>query len=337
MNRLPILRHPLLGELSRCLPRPAAVTACARATRRGASSRQEFQARPGSRRAGEEGDRRGFAQIRAEAAKPKTDLWWGGTGDPFLQAAEIGLLGAYRPAYLNDLQALVGAPSAMGGNFGRRLLHQRIGFGWNEDVSRRSLTPPKCWADLMTRGTRARSRPRTRARAAPATRSSPGSVQLMGEDAAFDYLKKLHGNITRTRAAARRRPRASRRARSASASASSSASRASASRASRWSRARRRAKARATRSAASRWSRAARTAKTAKRYYDWLMSPAGQSLGAKAARCGTRPTRPSRSTRAVPDARLSPPRQVRLRALRPRVRAQAPVERWEKEVNSLPR
>ena len=25
-----------------------------------------------------------FAQLRAEAANPKTDLWWGGTGDPFL-------------------------------------------------------------------------------------------------------------------------------------------------------------------------------------------------------------------------------------------------------------
>lgn len=24
-----------------------------------------------------------LAQIRAEAANPKTDIWWGGTGDPF--------------------------------------------------------------------------------------------------------------------------------------------------------------------------------------------------------------------------------------------------------------
>ena len=44
-----------------------------------------------------------FAQIRAEAANPKTDLWWGGTGDPFLQAAELGLLDPYRPDYLGDL------------------------------------------------------------------------------------------------------------------------------------------------------------------------------------------------------------------------------------------
>ena len=33
-----------------------------------------------------------LAQIAAEKANPKTDLWFGGTGDPHLQAAEIGLL-----------------------------------------------------------------------------------------------------------------------------------------------------------------------------------------------------------------------------------------------------
>ena len=46
-----------------------------------------------------------LAQLRAEAANPKTDLWWGGTGDPFLQAAEAGLLQAYRPAYLTTCTA----------------------------------------------------------------------------------------------------------------------------------------------------------------------------------------------------------------------------------------
>ena len=46
-----------------------------------------------------------LTQLRAEASNPKTDLWWGGTGDPFLQAAEAGLLAPYRPDYINDLHA----------------------------------------------------------------------------------------------------------------------------------------------------------------------------------------------------------------------------------------
>ena len=41
---------------------------------------------------------------------PKTDIWWGGTGAPFLQAAEQGLLAEYRPAYLHDLLPKMHAP-----------------------------------------------------------------------------------------------------------------------------------------------------------------------------------------------------------------------------------
>jgi hypothetical protein len=36
-----------------------------------------------------------FAQIKAESSNPKGDVWWGGTGDPHLQAAEEGLTMAY--------------------------------------------------------------------------------------------------------------------------------------------------------------------------------------------------------------------------------------------------
>ena len=36
-----------------------------------------------------------FAQIKAEEVNPRGDVWWGGTGDPHLQAAEEGLTAAY--------------------------------------------------------------------------------------------------------------------------------------------------------------------------------------------------------------------------------------------------
>src|SRR3954467_3691008 len=36
-----------------------------------------------------------YAQIKAEAANPRGDIWWGGTGDPHLQAAEEGLTEPY--------------------------------------------------------------------------------------------------------------------------------------------------------------------------------------------------------------------------------------------------
>lgn len=86
-----------------------------------------------------------LAQLRAESANPKTDLWWGGTGDPFLQAAEAGLLQPYRPAYLNDLHGWAVRQYAMSGNMVGGFYTSAIGFGWNEDVlKKKGLLPPKC-------------------------------------------------------------------------------------------------------------------------------------------------------------------------------------------------
>ena len=45
-----------------------------------------------------------FAQIAAEKANPKLDVWFGGTGDPHLQAAEQGLLEEYKSPMLAQLQ-----------------------------------------------------------------------------------------------------------------------------------------------------------------------------------------------------------------------------------------
>ncbi|MDB5857634.1 MAG: phnS [Ramlibacter sp.] len=75
-----------------------------------------------------------LAQIRAEAANPKTDLWWGGTGDPYYQAAEEGLLDPYRPAYLNNLHGWAVRQYAMSQNYVGGFYTSAIGFGWNEEV-----------------------------------------------------------------------------------------------------------------------------------------------------------------------------------------------------------
>ena len=138
-----------------------------------------------------------LAQIRAEAANPKTDLWCGGTGDPFLQAAEVGLLDPYRPAYLNDLQGWAVRQYAMSGNLVGGFYTSAIGFGWNEDVLRKKNLPaPKCWSDLIDpkyKGEIETSHPGS---SGTGYTILAGLVQLMGEDAAFAYLQKLHRNVT---------------------------------------------------------------------------------------------------------------------------------------------
>ncbi len=138
-----------------------------------------------------------LAQLRAEAANPKTDLWWGGTGDPYLQAAEAGLLEAYRPAYLNDLHGWAVRQYAMSGNMVGGFYTSAIGFGWNEDVLRKKKLPaPKCWSDLLNPAYKGEIETSHPGSSGTGYTILAGLVQSMGEDAAFDYLKKLHRNVT---------------------------------------------------------------------------------------------------------------------------------------------
>ena len=45
-----------------------------------------------------------IAQIKAEAQNPKGDVWFGGTGDPHLQAAEENLTEIYKSPKMSELQ-----------------------------------------------------------------------------------------------------------------------------------------------------------------------------------------------------------------------------------------
>jgi iron(III) transport system substrate-binding protein len=71
-----------------------------------------------------------------------------------------------------------------------------LGFGYNtKQLASKGLPEPKCWADLLN--------PKLKDEVQVADPNSSGTaytmlatlVQLMGEDKAFDYLKKLHANV----------------------------------------------------------------------------------------------------------------------------------------------
>jgi iron(III) transport system substrate-binding protein len=137
-----------------------------------------------------------YAQLQAEKDNPKGDLWWGGTGDPHLQAAEEGLTQEYKSAKLAELQdwAVRQAEQSKYRTVG--IYSGALGFGYNSELmTKRKLEPPRCWADLLD--------PKFKDEVQVADPNSSGTsytmlatiVQLMGEDKGFDYLKKLHKNI----------------------------------------------------------------------------------------------------------------------------------------------
>jgi iron(III) transport system substrate-binding protein len=137
-----------------------------------------------------------YAQIKAESANPRGDVWWGGTGDPHLQAAEEGLSLEYKSPKLSELHdwAVRQAEYAKYRTVG--IYTGALGFGYNSELlAKRKLAEPKCWADLLD--------PKFKDEVQVADPNASGTaytllatiVQIMGEEPGFDYLKKLHRNI----------------------------------------------------------------------------------------------------------------------------------------------
>ncbi len=277
------------------------------------------------------------AQLRAEAQNPKTDIWWGGTGDPFLQAAEAGLLDAYRPAYINDLHEWAVRQYAMSGNQVGGFYTSTIGFGYNTDVlKKRKLPEPKCWADLIKPEYKGEIEISHPASSGTAYTVIAGLVQQMGEEPAFDYLKKLHRNVTTyTRSGQAQAPNVAKGEVAIGITFAFNFEK--------WKHDKFPVKTAAPCEGTSyeiggiALVKGARNKANAQKYYDWLMSPAGQAVGAKV---GSYQTPANKTFKA--DPRIPPIDGVKLikydfekygkSAERKRL-----IDRWTQEVESLPR
>jgi len=138
-----------------------------------------------------------LAQLIAEKANPKTDVWFGGTGDPHLQAAEQDLSLEYKSASLPQLHAWAQQQAAQSRFRTVGIYSGPLGFGYNTElIAKKKLAVPKSWADLL--------KPEFKGEIQVANPASSGTaytmvatlVQLMGEDKAFDYMKSLHKNVS---------------------------------------------------------------------------------------------------------------------------------------------
>ncbi|WP_114377540.1 ABC transporter substrate-binding protein [Elioraea thermophila] len=137
-----------------------------------------------------------LTQIRAERANPRGDVWWGGTGDPHLQAAEEGLTEEYRSPNLALLHPWAVRQAEQSGFRTVGIYAGALGYSFNaRELERRRIAAPRCWADLL--------RPEFRGEVQMADPNTSGTaytmlatiVQLKGEEPAFEYLRALHRNI----------------------------------------------------------------------------------------------------------------------------------------------
>jgi iron(III) transport system substrate-binding protein len=137
-----------------------------------------------------------FAQIAAERANPKLDLWFGGTGDPHLQAAEQGLTDEYRPPALAQLHPWAQKQAEQSRYRAVGIYLGLLGIGYNTElVAKRRIAPPACWRDLVKPDYHGEVQMANPNASGTAYTAIATLVQVMGEEEAYAYLKALHRNV----------------------------------------------------------------------------------------------------------------------------------------------
>ncbi len=138
-----------------------------------------------------------LAQLIAEKANPKTDVWFGGTGDPHLQAGEQNITVPYKSASLPQLHSWAQQQAAQSNFKTVGIYSGPLGFGYNTElIAKKKLKVPQSWADLLNPALKGEIQVANPASSGTAYTMVATLVQLMGEDKAFDYMKALHQNIS---------------------------------------------------------------------------------------------------------------------------------------------
>ncbi len=138
-----------------------------------------------------------LAQIKAERANPKGDVWWAGPADSYLQAAEEGLLEEYRSPNVGQLYDWAQRITDVSRNRVAGVYGGILALGYNTEIgTKKKLPVPKCWKDLLD--------PALKGEVMLGNPNSSGTaylmlaslVQVMGEDEAFRFMADLNRNVT---------------------------------------------------------------------------------------------------------------------------------------------
>ena len=136
-----------------------------------------------------------LAQVKAERANPKGDIWWAGPGDAYLQAAEDGLLEPYTSPNVKDLQDWAQRITAVSQGRVSGVYGGILSLGYNTELQAKKKLPiPKCWKDLLDPAYKNEVMLGNPVSSGTAYLMLASLVQVFGENEAFRYMKALNAN-----------------------------------------------------------------------------------------------------------------------------------------------
>ena len=133
-----------------------------------------------------------LVRIRSERTNPQVALWFGGPSPEFIVAKGEGLLAPYAPRI--DFEP---PPSTFDDeHYWTGFYFGAIGFASNTEIlARKGIAPPASWYDLVKPDLRGEISVAYAYTSGTANTLLAAIVQMMGEDAGFDYIAKLDRNV----------------------------------------------------------------------------------------------------------------------------------------------
>ncbi len=141
-------------------------------------------------------DGESLAQIRAERANPRADVYHAAESASAKQLAAEGLLEAYKSPRIAELHEWAQSIAEANKYFQTPIYTGVLGFGYNTELlAKKKLPEPKCWKDLANPAYRDEIQMANPGSSGTAFNTVSTILQLMGEDEGYKFLAAMYKNV----------------------------------------------------------------------------------------------------------------------------------------------
>jgi iron(III) transport system substrate-binding protein len=135
-------------------------------------------------------------KIRHPGAERAFDVWFGGTGDPHLEAAAQDLTVSYKSPRLKELHDWAYRQATMSNYKTVGIYSGMLGFIVNDEkLKERNIKVPRCWFNLLRREYKGLVMAPNPSTSGTGYTMIETLVSLMGEEQGFAYMKMLNPHI----------------------------------------------------------------------------------------------------------------------------------------------